>query len=278
MIKHTIKTAVLIIAFSVAALYAVEISLDALTPIRVGYIDMQKVFDVFPEKAFAEGDLLREIEKRKLVLAKRQANINILRQQIAADQVAVDDARAGRPVVVPHNALEPVSQSQGLPVASHATSTPVSSGTAISTSTVQPYPTEEPLSNLLNQSTGTATAAQTPSNVISDPLEALAVSSAPVTLDPGLIAQLDKRIKDNRRSLDQSILSFRDYRSKSLEDMKILQKEKTYDVMSKIYAVLESLARDESITVVLDKSYVLYGEDSIDLTDKLIQRLQQQTP
>ena len=57
--------------------------------------------------------------------------------------------------------------------------------------------------------------------------------------------------------------------------MKVLQTEKTYGVMSKIYAVLQTLARDEGITVVLDKSYVLYGEDTVDITDKLIQRMQQ---
>jgi Skp family chaperone for outer membrane proteins len=33
------------------------------------------------------------------------------------------------------------------------------------------------------------------------------------------------------------------------------------------------LARDENVTVVLDKAYVLYGEDTVDLSDKLIARL-----
>ena len=57
--------------------------------------------------------------------------------------------------------------------------------------------------------------------------------------------------------------------------MKVLQTQKTYGVMSKIYAVLQVLVRDEGVTVVLDKAYVLYGEDTVDLSDKLISRLQQ---
>ena len=69
---------------------------------------------------------------------------------------------------------------------------------------------------------------------------------------------------------------FKDYRVKALEDMKQLQNEKTYSVMSKIYAILQSLARDENISVVLDKAYVLYGEDTVDLSEKLIVRLNQE--
>jgi len=37
--------------------------------------------------------------------------------------------------------------------------------------------------------------------------------------------------------------------------------------MSKIYAVLQTLAATK-VTIVLDKTYVLYGEDTVDLSDK----------
>ncbi len=42
--------------------------------------------------------------------------------------------------------------------------------------------------------------------------------------------------------------------------------------------MLQGLARDENITVVLDKAYVLYGEETIDLTDRLVARLNQEQP
>src|ERR1700674_4730922 len=67
-------------------LLSVEIPLESLTPARVGYVDLQKVFDTYPEKSFAEGDLLREIEKRKRELGQRQNLINTIRQQISADE------------------------------------------------------------------------------------------------------------------------------------------------------------------------------------------------
>ena len=59
---------------------AVEIPLESISPVRIGYIDLQKVFDTFPEKSFAGGDLLREIQKRKTELVTRQSAINTMRQ------------------------------------------------------------------------------------------------------------------------------------------------------------------------------------------------------
>ena len=75
-----------------------EIPLESVSPVRIGYIDLQKVFDTYPEKAFAEGDLLKEIQKRRTEMTTRQNNINIMRQQIASDQAALDQAKAGKPV------------------------------------------------------------------------------------------------------------------------------------------------------------------------------------
>src|SRR5580698_2253372 len=74
---------------------SVEIPLDSLAPVRIGFVDLQRVFDTYPEKSFAEVDLLREIEKRKRELSRHQTDINILQQQISVDQAALTDAQKG---------------------------------------------------------------------------------------------------------------------------------------------------------------------------------------
>jgi hypothetical protein len=107
-------------------------------------------------------------------------------------------------------------------------------------------------------------------------LDQLATGS-PVTLDPDARNALQKRVDDNSRLLEKKTAEFKDFRGHAVADMKVLQTQKTYGVMSKIYAVLQTLARDEGLTVVLDKTYVLYGEDTVDLSQKLIERLQSET-
>ena len=278
-------------------MYGVEIPLESLTPVRIGYVDLQKVFDAYPEKAFAEGDLLKEIQKRKRELNRRQNEINVYRQQIAADQAVLDQAKSSKPVTVPADMIAQLAATE-TPLAAPAAPAPTDNNQINKSSATEAYPSDDPLLGLpgheLTKDPETKAAAALPgmqSSSLSSQalpkattpssaplLDQLAAASAPTLLNPEALTALQKRVDDNRKILDRKTFDFRDFRSKALEDMKTLQSQKTYDVMSKIYAILQSLARDESITVVLDKSYVLYGEDSIDLTEKLMSRLQSDQP
>jgi Skp family chaperone for outer membrane proteins len=264
---------------------AVEIPLESVSPVRIGYIDLQKVFDTFPEKSFAEGDLLKEIQKRRTEMATRQNAIGVMRTQIAADQAVLEQAKAGKSVIVPRDevaALQPIQAPAPPPPAAEPE-------VKKSTTSVEPYPVDEPLAGLPGHEGGTAQTVkpvlpgmekpEPKTSASSSPLlDSLAGPGTPTVLNAEAQTALQKRIDANKITLDRAVYQFKDYRVKALEDMKQLQTQKTYGVMAKIYAVLQGLARDESITVVLDKSYVLYGEDTVDLSEKLIARLNTESP
>lgn len=101
--RQIMMAASLLLVAPLARLSSVEIPLESLSPARIGFVDLQKVFDTYPEKSFAEGDLLREIEKRKRELGQRQNLINTIRQQISADEAAFSQAQSGAAVQVPAN-------------------------------------------------------------------------------------------------------------------------------------------------------------------------------
>ena len=262
-------------------LWAVEIPLESLSPARIGYVDLQKVFDTYPEKAFAEGDLLKEIEKRKRELGQRQMLIGTLRQQISADETALTQGKAGAAVVVPANSVPELAPAPQVAPPVQGSSSTVKGST---TPAVEPYPLEDPLAGLPGHDSGIIPERIQGSSKLPGMtgqtakkgamLDELATGS-PVTLPPESQVALQKRIDDNKRQLERKLAEFRMFRTNALADMKVLQTQKTYGVMSKIYAILQTLARDEGVTVVLDKSYVLYGEDTVDLSDKLTQRLNQ---
>ncbi len=263
-------------------LTAVEIPLESLTPARVGYVDLQKVFDTYPEKSFAEGDLLREIEKRKRELGQRQNRINTIRQQISADESALSQGKSGAAVLVPTNNVPDLSPAPApAPAPVISTSTVKGSTTPV----VEPYPLEDPLAGLPGHDASTIVervqgSSQLPgmkgdASKKGTLLDLMAATTGPVLLNPEAQAALEKRIDANKKLLERQTAEFKNFRGNAVADMKVLQTQKTYGVMSKIYAVLQTLARDEGVTVVLDKSYVLYGEDTVDLSDKLIQRMQQ---
>jgi Skp family chaperone for outer membrane proteins len=272
----------ILIGITVYHAAAVEIPLESLTPARIGYVDLQKVFDTYPEKSFAEGDLLREIEKRKRELGQRQNLIATIRQQISADQTVLTQAQAGAAVQVPVNNVPDLRPPPPPPPP-----TPAASTSTVKTSTtvaVEPYPLEDPLAGLPGHDSGTLPertqgSSQLPGMKDSGAksiLETLAASGTPAPLSPDAQTALQKRIDENKKLLERQIVDFKNFRWNAVADMKVLQTQKTYDVMSKIYAVLQTLARDEGVTLVMDKAYVLYGEDTVDLSDKLIQRLQQE--
>src|SRR5207302_3114780 len=123
-------------------LAAIEIPLESLTPARIGYVDLQKVFDTYPEKSFAEGDLLREIEKRKRELGQLQSLISTLKQQISADESALSQGKNGAVVIVPTNNVPDLTPAAPLaPVPAASSSTVRGSTTAVA----EPYPLEDPL-------------------------------------------------------------------------------------------------------------------------------------
>lgn len=282
--KMNIAGLAILILFSVLIpTRAIEIPLESLAPARVGYVDLQKVFDSYPEKSFAEGDLLREVEKRKRELGQRQGLINTLRQQIAADETALKDGKGGAAVIVPANNVPdltpaPTPQTAATPAASTSTSP---SGTQA----VNAYPLEDPLAGLpghdanaiverMQQAPSTQLPGMKQDAKTGGILEQIATGS-PVTLTADAQLALQRRIDDHKKRLDKKVAEFRSFRGNAVADMKSLQTQKTYGVMSRIYAVLQTLARDEGVTVVLDKAYVLYGEDTVDLSDKLVARLAQ---
>ncbi len=280
--RKIVILAVLFPPLMLAPLLAVEIPLESLTPARIGYVDLQKVFDSYPEKSFAEGDLLREIEKRKRELGARQSLINTLRQQVSSDEAALRDGRNGAAVIVPPNNvpdLTPAPAAVPAPAASTAT-------TPSPAKAVEPYPLEDPLAGLpghdasavverIQQAPATTLPGMKQDGKKGSVLDQMATGS-PVTLSPEAQQMLQKRIDDNKRLLDKKTAEFKDFRGNAVADMKVLQTQKTYGVMSKIYAVLQTLARDEGVTIVLDKTYVLYGEDTVDLSEKLVARLAQE--
>lgn len=52
-----------------------------------------------------------------------------------------------------------------------------------------------------------------------------------------------------------------------------MEERRSREILGKLYRVLEKIAREESLDIILDKNYVLYGQPAIDVTEKLKKRL-----
>lgn len=88
----------------------------------------------------------------------------------------------------------------------------------------------------------------------------------------------EEKIAEKKLTLDKSINEYREYMQEVFgEDGKAARrnKELTDPIVKKINDVIAKIAEEEGYTIILDAAQgtVLYGKDSIDLTDKTIERL-----
>lgn len=117
------------------------------------------------------------------------------------------------------------------------------------------------------------------------PADSVSVSTsteaAPQAVDPDVIeakikqiAEMEAELLNIKKELEEKKAGLGDILKKNQEDLVNLEEMQTNTILLDIYDILEKVAIDENVTVIVDKSQILYGESAKDLTDKVIERLQ----
>ena len=168
---------------------ALEIPLSGAGPsgeggAKIGYIDMERIFQVYPQTKAAKDDYRKRLDKLKSDLAQRDSELGNIR-----DRIAVLDST-----------LKSVQSSTDTP------------------------------------------------------------------REPG---NLDA-MKTDLQTKEQE---FEDARKRALEDLATFESRQSQVILGKIYEALVGLAEEEQLTLVVDKSSILYGAASTDLTEKLQERI-----
>lgn len=85
---------------------------------------------------------------------------------------------------------------------------------------------------------------------------------------------LSEQEKTKREAvIEQEKLALQEFANKVKSDLVKEEQEQTQRIIKVIYKVIEDIAVKEGISIVIDKSVVLYGVDEIDLTQKVINTL-----
>ena len=53
-----------------------------------------------------------------------------------------------------------------------------------------------------------------------------------------------------------------------------LENRRSEILLGKIYTVIQEVARENGVGVVVDKNQILFGQNSVDLTEKVIKKLE----
>lgn len=76
-----------------------------------------------------------------------------------------------------------------------------------------------------------------------------------------------------QKELEEKQAEYEDIRKQAANDLATFESQQSQMILGKIYQALKELANEQQISVVVDKSSVLYGDATIDLTQKLQERV-----
>jgi Skp family chaperone for outer membrane proteins len=87
------------------------------------------------------------------------------------------------------------------------------------------------------------------------------------------IKQQETELEDTKKMCDLKSSELEAALSKNRDELLKLEDKNTSEVLTDIYHVIQKVAEEEDVTIILDKNEVLYGKEVRDLTDKVIERL-----
>jgi len=88
-----------------------------------------------------------------------------------------------------------------------------------------------------------------------------------------LVAALDEKIAQKTRELERKQAQARDEQASAEKNLLDLESRRSEILLGKIYKAVQEVARKEGISVVVDKTGILYGHNAVDLTEKVLKYL-----
>ncbi|MEK7745134.1 MAG: OmpH family outer membrane protein, partial [Elusimicrobiota bacterium] len=84
----------------------------------------------------------------------------------------------------------------------------------------------------------------------------------------------ETRLADKKRELAAKEEEFQKHQTQVEKNLIELEGKRTEMLLGKIYVVVQEVARESGVSVVVDKSQILYGQRTVDLTDRVVKKLE----
>ena len=182
----------------------------------VGYVDMELIFQEFPETKKAKQEYYAEVETRRKMLAGQEEDIAKLNQRLLVLKTTLES------LVISTSAAAEAGVESSTEAAGGEEAAPEAGKSEI------------------EKSSATATKPE--------------------------LEKLEKEPDEKKEALETT-------KQKAVKELEELEESRSLQILGRIYNILEELAQEEGISMVVDKSSILYGSEAVDLTHKLKNRL-----
>ena len=254
--RYALIVAVLL---STSALRALEIPLSRGSSkggkgVVVGFVDMERIYQEFPETRKARQEYQEQAAKMKAVLTDKEAELSDLRDQLSILKSAMGE---GLPSAVSTSAVQGLT----VPTFSRSTST-VSNSSATVIGSTSTRSAVLPSTSTAGLTIPTASSSTVP----------VALSTAPAAppMSPG---DISAGIAQKERALAEEESSLNKAQKEAAKALAEFERKRAAQIFGKLYQALTQLADERGVDVVLDKSSLLYGQKGLDLTEPLSRRV-----
>jgi len=269
----------LIFLFSLALLPADGAALELLLEENrgesgtIGYVDIDRVFKEYSGTTGAREEFITEIKKREDALNARKTNIFTLKAELAK-------LRQEREFALTLPSLLETQRSVAEAAAATAAAVQAQTAAALqaSTSAVQAS------TGTVQASTQAAQAAQPEPAVLPAGLPGMAgidmpgVAKVPVShfkfSVSTAVPEIDAAITKKEADLASREEELRQAQRQSERELLEYEGRKSEMLLGRIYVALKELAIKEEVSVIVDKRNILYGQTAVDLTPKLLRKLE----
>lgn len=248
---------------------AIELSLEENRAERgsVGFVDIQRLFIASPDAARAKEsfeELVRQAEERvnlkKAEELKIRAALGSLKVERDTLALSTPTAPAPIPVIAPVQAPEKrPAKALALPGMTPLESEPSSPPTASTAPVVVSTPAVQ-----------AAVAVSTPSAPASVTVSSPSLTTSEISRR---LMELDGRIFGLQADLARKEDELKRERQEADKGLVDVEGRKTDQVLARLYRAINEVARKEGVSVVVDKTNIIYGHTAVDLTDKVLAHL-----
>lgn len=167
---------------------------------KIGYVDMDLIFQVYPQTRYAKEDYAKQLKVKREELESKEKELQGIRERIAVIESTLKGAvLPDQPV---DTSTDSIDGSDQIPAGTKPTS-----------------------------------------------------------------------VGDMRAELRQKEAEYEEARQRAVKDLAAFESLQSQKILGNIYQALKDLAEEEQITLVVDKSSILYGSATIDLTDRLQEKV-----
>ncbi|MDD5628838.1 MAG: OmpH family outer membrane protein [Elusimicrobia bacterium] len=252
-----------------ATSHAIELSLEENKAERgnIGFVDTQRLFQLFPETRKAKENFEEAVRLAEDQINQRKAEILRLRKEL--DSLKVEREALARSTPTPVAAAPAVSTA-AVEVPAVAALRPSTAAAALPLVINLPGATAGPVVIAPPASVLPVIAVAVSTPAVPAPV---AVSSAAAPALPDALAVLDERIAQKTQELERKRAQAREEQEAAEKNLLDLESRKSEILLGKIYKAVQEVARREGISVVVDKTGILYGHNAVDLTEKVLKHL-----